>query len=128
MALDYALGIKHIVWGLSFEEFPFAIAASGDCAGFRPSPTAASPLAFCAISSAFDWVAASFKVLLEAPRHVRASMKRNGVAEFDGDPVEGPAIAARFEAELAGTGREPHGTLPQAALEEAQSALAVRHP
>jgi hypothetical protein len=129
VALDYALahepGIKHIVWGLSLEEFPFPIATSGDYAD--------SPFANHSITSAllrhlfaFDWVAASFKALLEAPRHVRASMKRNGVAAFDGDPIEGPAIAARFEGELGGTGRELRGSLPQAALDEAQAALAMR--
>lgn len=54
VALDYALahepGIRHVVWGLSLEEFPFAIATSGDYA-IRPSQAAASPPAFCATSS-----------------------------------------------------------------------------
>ena len=127
VALDYALAheptIKHIVWGLSLEEFPFGIAASGDYAD--------SPFANRSITSgllrhlfAFDWVAASAKALLEAPHQVRAPMKRNGVAAFDGVPVEGPRVAARFEAELAGSARELRGSLPQAALEDAQSRLA----
>lgn len=129
VALDYGLarepGIKHIVWGLSLEEFPLAIATSGD---FADSPFAKNGITSALLRHLFalDWVAASFKALIEAPRQVRASMKRNGVAAFDGEPAEGPAIAARFEAELAGTARELRGSLPQAAVEEAQASLATR--
>lgn len=129
VALDYALahepGINHVVWGLSLEEFPFGIATSGD---YADSAFARRSLTSGLLRHlfAFDWVAASFKALVEAPRHVRASMKRNGVAAFDGDPIEGHAVAARFEAELAGTERELRGSLPQAALDEAQSVLATR--
>jgi len=129
VALDYALahepGINHVVWGLSLEEFPFGIATSGD---YADSAFARRSLTSGLLRHlfAFDWVAASFKALVEAPRHVRASMKRNGVAAFDGDPIEGHAVAARFEAELAGTERELRGSFPQAALDEAQSVLATR--
>src|SRR4029077_1508502 len=124
VALDYALahepGIRHVVWGLSLEEFPFGIATSGD---YADSAFARRSLTSGLLRHlfAFDWVAASFKALVEAPRHVRASMKRNGVAAFDGDPIERHAVAARFEAELAGTERELRGSFPQAALDEAQS-------
>ncbi|MBV9111352.1 MAG: hypothetical protein JOY67_00870 [Hyphomicrobiales bacterium] len=124
MVLDYALShepaIKHVVWGLSLEEFPFAIATSGDYAdsGFAHRSIVSG---FLRHLFAVDWAGASLKALMEAPRHVRASMKRNGVAAVDGDPVEGPAIAARFEGELAGTARELHGDLSQSALDEAQA-------
>ena len=129
VALDYALahepGIRHIVWGLSLEEFPFAIATSGD---YAESPFAHRSLMSGLLRHLFalDWFAANLKAFIEAPRQVRAPMKRNGVAAFDRDPIEGPAIAARFQGELAGTARELHGHFPQSALGAAQALLASR--
>jgi hypothetical protein len=129
VALDYALahepGIRRVVWGLSLEEFPFAIATSGD---FADSAFAGHSIASGLLRHlfAFDWVMSSWKALLQSPDHVRATMKRNGVAAFENDPIEGAAATTRFEKELSGTARELAGPLPQAAIDEAQAALANR--
>jgi hypothetical protein len=129
VALDYALahepGMKHIVWGLSLEEFPFAIATSSD---FADSAFAGHSIASGLLRHlfAFDRVLSSWKALLEARHKVRAPMKRNGVAAFDGDPVEGPSIAAHFEKELAGTARELGGPMSQEEIDKAHAALAKR--
>jgi hypothetical protein len=127
--LDYSLKheptIKHIVWGQSFESFPFDI--------FPPTDYGESAFAGRAIFPGLlrhlfgaDRVVSSFKALWEARRAVRAPMKRNGVVTYSGDPVEGPGIARQFESELAGKIRELSGPLSQEAIDRAQGKLAQR--
>jgi hypothetical protein len=129
VVLDHALAhepqVRHIVWGLTLEEFPLAIATSSD---YPDSAFAGRSITSGLLRHLFalDRMASSWRALFEAPRRVRASMKRNGVAAFDGDPIEGPSIAMRFEKELAGTARELGGPLPQDGIERAHAVLANR--
>jgi hypothetical protein len=122
VVLDYTLAheptIKHVIWGLSFESFPFGI--------FETSDYAQSAFAGKSLTSgllrhlfAYDRVISTWKALLEARHGVRAPMKRNGVATYAGDPVEGQAIIARFERELTGTARELRGPVSQPAIDKA---------
>jgi hypothetical protein len=75
----------------------------------------------------FDHLEASLKVMLEAARHaVRAPMRRNGVVAYGSDPIEGLAMASRFDDELKGNSREMSGFTSQAAIDEAQVRLKRR--
>ncbi|MFI5013134.1 MAG: hypothetical protein ACHQAY_12395 [Hyphomicrobiales bacterium] len=128
-ALDYTLKheptIKHIVWGQSFESFPFEI--------FPPTDYGESAFAGRGIFPGLlrhlfgaDRVVSSFKALWQARHAVRAPMKRNGVVTYGGDPVEGAGIARQFDSELAGKIRELSGPLSQEAIDKAHGELAQR--
>jgi hypothetical protein len=126
IALDYAIahepGIRRIVWGLSFEEFPFGISNGSD---YRYSGFAGSSIISGLLRHlfAFDRALSSWKALLQARRVVRAHMKRNGVQVYGGNPVEGAAIARSFEDELRAMGRNISGPRPQQAMDEAHDKL-----
>ncbi|SEB77831.1 hypothetical protein SAMN05519104_0097 [Rhizobiales bacterium GAS188] len=127
--LDFALAhdpsITHIVWGLSFEIFPSPIAATTDYAdsGFAGSSLTSG---FVHHLFAFDFVASSFQALLQARHQVQAPMKRNGVALYEGDPVEGPGIARYHDLELAAESRELRGPVPASKIEAAHAQLRAR--
>jgi hypothetical protein len=129
VVVDYALKheptIKHIVWGQSYESFPFEIFPPTD---FKESAFAGRPIFLGLLRHLFDSdrVLASFKALLQARHAVRAPMKRNGVVTYSGDPVEGPVIETRFETDLAGKARELTGPMSQEAIDDAQDKLAHR--
>lgn len=127
--LDYALSreptIKHVVWGHSYESFPFEIFPPTD---YWESAFAGRPILPGLLFHLFgaDRVLSNFKALWQARHTVRAPMKRNGVVTYSGDPVEGPGIATRFESELAGKIRELSGPLSQEAIDKAHDDLAQR--
>jgi hypothetical protein len=129
VALDFALAhepsVRHVVWGQSFESFPFGIFAASDYAesAFAGHSVAAGLLRHL---FAYDQVISSFKALLQARHRVRAPMKRNGVVTYASDPAEGPEIARRFESELAGKIRELSGPMSQEAIDKALGDLAKR--
>jgi hypothetical protein len=129
IVLDYTLAheptIKHVIWGLSFESFPWGI--------FETSDYAESAFAGKSLTSgllrhlfAYERVISTWKALLEARHGVRAPMNRNGVVTYAGDPVEGPAIVAQFERELAGRVSDLSGPLSQPAIDKAFGEFARR--
>ena len=129
VALDYALkhepSIKRVVWGQSFESFPFEIFEPTD---FRESAFAGRPILPGLVLHLFgaDRVLSNFKALLQSRRTVRAPMKRNGVVTYPGDPPEGPSVARQYEAELTGKYRELQGPLPQDLIDKAHAELAAK--
>jgi hypothetical protein len=129
VVLDYTLRheptIKHVVWGLSFESFPFGIFETSD---YADSAFAGKSLVSGLLRHLFalDRVISSWKALLEARHGVRAPMKRNGVVTYASDPVEGQAIVGLFERELAGKVRELSGPISQAAIDQALGRFAQR--
>jgi len=129
VTLDYGLahepGIKRIVWGLSYEAFPFGIPTTSD---YGDSAFAGRSLVSGLLHHlfAYDRVVSSWKALLQARHKVRAAMKRNGVVTYGGDPVEGPAIAKMFESELAGMTRNISGPMSPQAIDKAHAELARR--
>jgi hypothetical protein len=129
VALDYSLahepGIRRIVWGLSYEEFPFEIFSWTD---YGDSAFAGRGIVFGLLRHLFarDRVISSWKALLQARRSVRAMMKRNGVAIFSGDPVEGPAISRLFESELRGMSPNILVPRPREVMDEAHDKLRRR--
>jgi hypothetical protein len=129
VALDYSLahepGIKRVVWGVSFEEFPFGIFTWSD---YPDSAFAGHGMASGLLRHlfAYDRVMSSWKTLLQSRRLVRATMKRNGVAIYGTDLVEGPAIARLFESELKGMSRNISGPRPRQAMDEAHDRLRQR--
>ena len=129
VALDYGLAhepsVKHVVWGLSFEEFPFGI--------FTWSDYPDSALAGHGIVSgllrhlfAYDRVMSSWRLLFQPRRVARSTMKRNGAAIYGTDVVEGPEIARLFQSELRGMSRNISGPRPRQAMDEAQDRLRRR--
>jgi hypothetical protein len=129
VALDYSLahepGIRRVIWGLSYEEFPFEVFPWTD---FEDSAFAGRSMAFGLLRHLFarDRVMSSWKALLQARRSVRAMMKRNGVALFSGDPIEGPAISRLFESELRGMSPNILIPRPQQLMDEARDKLRRR--
>ncbi|MFI5013133.1 MAG: hypothetical protein ACHQAY_12390 [Hyphomicrobiales bacterium] len=129
VSLDYSLahepGIRRIVWGLSYEEFAFGIFTWSD---YEDSAFAGRGIVSGLLRHLFahDRVMSSWKALLQARRLVRATMKRNGVATFSGDPVEGPAIARLFESELKGMSHNILAPRPRQAMDEAHDKLRRR--
>jgi hypothetical protein len=127
VALNYCLAskpsINHIVWGLSFEEFPFGIVTWSD---YEDSPFAGRSIVSGLLRHlfAYDRVESSWKALLQARHLVRATMKRNGVAT--GDPTEGRAIAPLFERELKGMSHIITGPRPQPVMDQAYDNLKRR--
>src|SRR5271169_6883044 len=129
VALDYALAheptIRHIVWGLSFEAFPYPIPTQTD---FADSAFAGHSIAQGLLRHlfAFDRVLASWKALLQARHKVRAPMKRNGVVTYSGEPVQGPLVAKYFEGELAGTARNLQGSMSAEEIAKAEVSLTAK--
>jgi hypothetical protein len=126
VALDYSLahdpGIKHVVWGLSFEEFPFGIFSWSD----YPDSAFAGRGMIAGLMRhlfAYDRVISSWKTLLQSRRQVRAQMKRNGVVTYSGETLEGPAVLKMFDSELSGMSRNISGKRPQEAMDEAHAKL-----
>ncbi|MFI4998171.1 MAG: hypothetical protein ACHQAQ_20600, partial [Hyphomicrobiales bacterium] len=113
------------VWGLSYEEFPFEIFTWSD---YEDSAFAGHGIVSGLLRHlfAYDRVLSSWKALLQARGLVRATMKRNGVATFSGDPVEGPAIARLFESELKGMSRNILFPRAGPAMDEAHDKLRRR--
>jgi hypothetical protein len=127
--LDYSLahepGVKRIVWGLSLEAFPFGIPTTSD---YPDSAFAGNSILSGLLRHlfAYERVTSSWKTLLQSRKLVRATMKRNGVAFYDRDPIEGPAIAGPFERELQSTSRGMYGPMSQDAIDAAQAKLKDR--
>jgi hypothetical protein len=129
VALDYTLAheptITHIVWGLSFEAYPFPIAANTD----YPDSAFAGNSRMSGLLRhlfAFDFMTASWNALMQAPRHVRAQMKRNGVTTYEDAPAEGPAMVGLYESELTSRSRELHGPVPEPSVASAHALLRRR--
>jgi hypothetical protein len=129
VALDYALAyepsIKRVVWGLSFEAFPYPIPTQTD---FADSAFAGHGIAQGLLRHlfAFDRALASWKALLQARHKVRAPMKRNGVVTYSGDPIEGALVAKYFEGELAGTAKNLQGPLSADEIAKAEVLLTAK--
>ena len=129
VALDYALahepGIKRVIWGLSFEAFPFPTPTSSD---YGDSAFAGNSIVSGLMRHlfAYDRVVSSWKALLQARHKVRAPMKRNGVVTYAGDPVEGPQIAKMFEVELVQTYQNISGPVWPEAIDKAHVQLEKR--
>jgi hypothetical protein len=129
VALDYTLAhepsIKRIVWGLSFEAFPYPIPTQTD---FADSAFAGHSIAHGLLRHlfAFDRALASWKALLQARHKVRAPMKRNGVVTYSGDPVQGPLVAKYFEGELAGTARNLQGPMSTEEIAKAEASFSAK--
>jgi hypothetical protein len=129
VALDYSLahepGIRRIVWGLSFETFPFGIFPLSD---YGDSAFSGRSVLYGLLHHlfAYDHVISSWKALLQARHQVRAPMKRNGVVTYSGEPPEGPGIAKLFDSELTGTDHNISGPMSQEAIDKAHAQLAQR--
>jgi hypothetical protein len=129
VALDWSLahdtGVKRVVWGLSFETFPFGIFPLSD---YGDSAFAGRSILHGLLRHLFgyDHVIASWKALLQARHQVRAPMKRNGVVTYSGSLPEGPGIAKLFDNELRGTDHNISGPMSQEAIDAAHAQLTDR--
>jgi hypothetical protein len=126
VALDWSLahdtGIKHVVWGVSFETFPFGIFPLSD---YSQSAFAGNSIISGLLRHlfAYDYVVSSWRALKQARKLVRTTMKRNGVVIYSGEPVEGSELVQFFESELKSTSRNISGPLEHDALDKAHADL-----
>ena len=129
VALDWSLahdtGVKHVVWGVSFETFPFGIFPLSD---YSQSAFAGNSIASGLMRHlfAYDYVVSSWRALKQARKLVRTTMKRNGVVIYGSEPVEGAELVQFFESELKSTSRNVSGPLEQDAVNKALAELTQR--